>query len=289
MSSTPQIQQLHWQGQVQSTHAGMKAVDYLHQQTQISKVKLKDALAKGACVYLQPKAGKSTWKPLRRASRLLNTGDQLKLAYDAQILALTPPQPECLYRHKAYSLWFKPAGLLSQASLYGDHCTLLRQAELQLGHSLWLTQRLDREASGLILLAHQTQAAAQINRLLQTRQLAKTYHVQVQGLCALQTPITLEHPLDGKTAITHLQGLQTTPEGNTWLSVRIETGRKHQIRRHLAHYGHPVLGDPRYGSAPHPQGLQLQAIALKLPWQKQNYHFQLAELAPHLAIFPSLK
>jgi 23S rRNA pseudouridine1911/1915/1917 synthase len=74
---------------------------------------------------------------------------------------------------------------------------------------------------------------------------AKEYYALVDGVPAARRR-TLRTPLDGKTAVTHYRLLDAAALAGA-LQVRIETGRTHQIRRHLAAIGHPVLGDPEHG------------------------------------------
>ena len=136
--------------------------EFLTTQTGLSRAKVKDAMNKGA-VWLKRKNSKM--KRLRRASTSLNPGDQVELYYDEKTLALHPPEAVCLSDQKHYSVWFKPAGLLAQGTQYGDHCSLMRQAELYFRSSreIFLVHRLDREASGLMLLAHSKDAAAKLS------------------------------------------------------------------------------------------------------------------------------
>lgn len=110
-------------------------------------------MIKGA-VHLQP--GKGKQKRLRRATYQPRSGDRITLHYQPEILALAPPPAQCLENFGRYSLWFKPAGILAQGNQYSDHTSLLRQAELywQPPRTVFLVHRLDREASGLMLIAH---------------------------------------------------------------------------------------------------------------------------------------
>jgi tRNA pseudouridine32 synthase / 23S rRNA pseudouridine746 synthase len=228
----------------------------------LSKQRLKDALGKGA-IWL--KRGKHN-KRLRRATTELRAGDVLELHYNADILALTPPAPSLQADEKHYSVWNKPAGLLAQGTLEGDHCSLLRLAEQQLQRESFLVHRLDREASGLMLIAHDN-----------SNDLQKHYRIEVRG----QTPATgeLTSPLDGKHALTRYRTLSVDAARNSSVvEVQLITGRKHQIRRHFDMLGHPVLGDPSYGSNNQDvRGLQLQAtgLAFTCPLTKQARHYRL--------------
>ena len=228
----------------------------------LSKGRIKDAMAKGA-VWL--KRGSKT-KRLRRATFKPSPGDELSLYYNPEVLALTPPQAELLADEKHYSVWIKPAGLLAQGSQEGDHCSLLRQAELKLQRDVFLVHRLDREAAGLMLIAHTGKAAAALSALFAAadgeQRISKFYQVEVVGQLPEQGEIAL--PLDNKTALTRYTRLQYDPSRNrSAAKVQLISGRKHQIRRHFAESGFPVIGDPAYGSNnKDARGLHLFAVEL---------------------------
>lgn len=243
---------------VTAEQAGQDAASLLSQLSQLPKQRIKDAMTKGA-VVLKRKHGKR----LRRATEKLQSGDLITLHYDEQILATKPPEGcYCLHQSKTYSVWFKPAGLMSQGTAFGDHLALLRLVELQLNKPVYLVHRLDRETSGLMLIAHTGPTAAKLSRLFEQHEIRKTYEASVLG--ETLAAASIETPLDGKTAITHYQRLSYDPiSQQSRILVQLETGRLHQIRRHLAAVGHPVIGDPRYGQGnKNKEGLQLVATEL---------------------------
>jgi tRNA pseudouridine32 synthase/23S rRNA pseudouridine746 synthase len=125
---------------------------------------------------------------------------------------------------------------------------------------------LDREASGVVLVAHDKRAAGRLSRLFQDRSIIKRYQAQVNGdLTQFQSENTIQLPLDGKDAITEYKAVEYDSASNTTLvNVTIQTGRKHQIRRHFDMIGFPVMGDPVYGTGnKNKAGLQLAATALE--------------------------
>lgn len=251
-----------WHIVVGTEEAGA-AAECVARRTGLSKGRVKDAMAKGALWLLA--RGRKGRKRLRRASALLRPGVVLDFFYDPDLLALIPPAGKCLHDASHYSIWFKPAGLLSQGTEYGDHCSLLRQAEIYFRQQrpVLPVHRLDREASGLMLVAHSSQAAARLSELLRHNGIEKRYQIRVLGrLAEREGEITL--PLDGKEARTSYQVLAHDGESNSsTVEVHIATGRLHQIRRHFALLGHPVLGDPRYGQGnKNSAGLQLVACSL---------------------------
>ncbi len=216
--------------------------------TGLSKIRIKRAMAHGA-VWLQKGPGKL--HRLRRATATVRPGDQLHFYYDPDLLDGVPPAARCLEDFGPYSIWFKPAGLLTQGTRFGDHCALSRQVEHHYNgkREVFLVHRLDREASGLLIVAHSSSAAARFSKLLREHGVEKEYRIAVRGdLARSQSAGCIDLVLDGKQALTTYEVLQYDPEADRSLvRVRLQTGRFHQIRRHFAAIGYPVLGDPRYG------------------------------------------
>ncbi len=259
------------------------ASEFLAQQTGVAKGRIKDAMVKGAVWLWRDNAAA---RRIRRATLDLKSGDRIAMFYDPALLQLQAVQPRCLVDRKRYSIWYKPPGLLTQGSWWGDHCSLARQAELALGgkREIFVVHRLDREADGLVLLAHDKNAAARLSALFQGRSVEKRYRVSVLGdvATAAGREGVIEAPLDGKAALSRYRVEEYDKEANvTRLQVQIETGRKHQIRRHLDVLGHPVMGDPRYGRGnKNEAGLQLTAnyLAFTCPFSNQPVSFSLDAL-----------
>jgi tRNA pseudouridine32 synthase/23S rRNA pseudouridine746 synthase len=242
------------------------AIDLLAAASGLPKGRIKDAMNKGAVWHQGKGRGR---RRLRRATTRLQPGDRLSLHYDAELLARSAATPVCVLDQGRYSLWDKPAGMMSQGTDFGDHCALPRWVERHYSppRQVLLVHRLDREASGLMLLAHDTRTAARLSELFRMGRVYKRYRVEVRGDLVSPGAGVIEVPLDGKPACTRYRCLGYDADRQvSRLDVEIDTGRLHQIRRHLEAIGHPVMGDPRYGRDNKNQaGLCLRAIELRFP------------------------
>jgi tRNA pseudouridine32 synthase/23S rRNA pseudouridine746 synthase len=260
---TPPPERFSFTGIVQDS-TEPQACDFLAMHTGLSKARLKDAMNKGA-VWLKRKGiGRIR---LRKATFLLRKGDVLELHYDFTILSTEPPYASCLMDFTHYSIWFKPANLLTQGTDFGDHVSLLRQVEMffKPRRDTYPIHRLDRETQGLIMVAHSRPAAGKLSKLFQEQKVVKRYRTEVLGIPEQMDGI-IDRPLDGKKAITKYRVVSRHPDTNTTtLIVEIETGRLHQIRRHLAAIGYPVMGDPRYGTG-NKDGIPLRLTACEMEW-----------------------
>ncbi|MBO6702777.1 MAG: RNA pseudouridine synthase [Pseudomonadales bacterium] len=222
--------------------------------TGLSRTAIKDVMAKGA--VWSDKSGRK--RRLRRASTKLKSCAEISIYYSEDVIHQTPPDPTLQEDQYDFSIWMKPPGLMSSGSRFGDHCAIERIVEKTLDRPTFLVHRLDRFVWGLMVLAHSKKAATDLSTQFQNRETRKVYKAVVHGL--ITDPCTISVPIDGKDAVSHIQPITPGSE-RSLIEVDIETGRKHQIRKHLASIGHPIVGDRQYG-LPDEQGIQLASVAL---------------------------
>ena len=241
--------------------------------------------------------------PVARHDRALAAGDQV------EVLALSPPRPrrpatlEILYADRDLIAIDKPAGLLSvgAAGETRQHAlALLRNQLSRRGNDvrLWPVHRIDRDTSGVLLFA--TSRAAREAVMARWDEAEKSYWAIVEG-CPDPPRGTIDQPLrldgeeyrvhvgahpDAKPAVTHYE-TERTAGGRSLVRVRLETGRQHQIRAHLAWLGCPVVGDPRYGTAGARLGLHALRLKIIHPGNGQPLTFEAPVPADFWALLPS--
>jgi tRNA pseudouridine32 synthase/23S rRNA pseudouridine746 synthase len=253
-------------------------VELIAQRCSLSNAVIKQSIQKGALWLTQ---GKSTQR-LRRIKKLLPSHSTLHFYYDENVLAQHPTAPTKIADFQQYSIWYKPYGMLSQGSKWSDHCTINRWIESNdtPTRPCFIVHRLDRAASGLMIIAHSKKMAQtfahlfeqhskEISENVQHKPLyffEKKYQIIVHGDFSTQhTPLVINEPIENKMALSEFSFIEFNKETNqSLLSVIIKTGRKHQIRRHAAFIGFPVVGDRLYGEKTiHEVNLQLCAVNLQ--------------------------
>jgi tRNA pseudouridine32 synthase/23S rRNA pseudouridine746 synthase len=251
-----------FQSHITVTSDNTTALEHLAGNTALSRQQIKNAMQNGA-VWLESTIGTHR---LRRAKKILQRDDILHLYYDEAIQNSIPPAATLIADEGGYSIWNKPYGMYSQGSKWGDHCTIYRWAEQQLKpqRPAFPVHRLDRAASGLIIIAHSKKVAAAFSALFKNRHIQKQYLATVEGsLNHLTLPYTITDEIDNKPAVSKIIATEALENNKTILTIEIETGRKHQIRQHLAGLNYPIVGDRLYGSTQSAEDLQLQSCYLK--------------------------
>ncbi|MFN3238077.1 MAG: RluA family pseudouridine synthase [Pseudomonadales bacterium] len=233
----------------------------------LSNSQVKKAMNAGA-VWLE-RDGKSS--RIRRNTQL-KPADQLTLNYAPELLRETPPTLKTVHKDDNFSVWIKPRGMTISGSRFCDHTSLKRCIETQLSDqpAVYIVHRLDRFTAGLIVVAHNKVTAAHLAEQFRTHQVSKHYHALVTGCCLEQATIDL--PIDGKAALSLVIPV-VQQEARSIVQVEIKTGRKHQVRRHLASIDHPIIGDRQYNQRDLDQSLDLQLLASKLGFSVNDEQF----------------
>lgn len=197
----------------------------------------------------------------------------LDLVYEDQDL-LVLDKPAGLVVHPAAG---NPDGTLQNALLHYDPAlaTVPRAG---------IVHRLDKDTSGLLVVARNLTAHTALVAQLQARSVRREYLAVVWGLLiaggTVDAPIGRHHTdrkrmavtSFGKPAITHYR-IEARYRAHTLVRVNLETGRTHQIRVHMAHIRHPLLGDPVYGGRPRvPAGMSAAARAAVQDFKRQALH-----------------
>ena len=216
-----------------------------------------------------------------------------------QTVSVTIPEPrpvdvtpaemqlDIVYEDEDVAVINKPKGLVVHPAAGHQDDTLVNGLLYAMGDSLsgingelrpGIVHRIDRDTSGLIITAKNDFAHVKLAEQLQDHTLARTYRCIVTGNLREDTG-TVNAPIGrcpadrkkmavvagGRNAVTHWTVLERYP-GVNYVECRLETGRTHQIRVHMAYIGHPILGDTVYGNKKPVPGLQgqcLHAVGLK--------------------------
>jgi len=238
-------------------------LECLHENVELSKQKIKQVMQNGA-VWLETEHGITR---IRRAKKTVHQGEVVHLYYNLEIQDKKPQIAELIADEGDYSIWNKPSGMYSQGSKWGDHCSIYRWAEQHLKpeRPAFIVHRLDRAAHGLMILAHKKSVATQFSNLFAKNKIYKQYSAVVEGqMLGYPLPFEINNKLDDKVAISEIISLTLDEASNTTkVGLVIKTGRKHQIRQHLASMGFPIVGDRLYGAKNIESDLQLASVCLK--------------------------
>lgn len=155
-----------------------------------------------------------------------------------------------LYQDTHLAVIAKPSGLLMHRSkIAPDKITLVETLQEQLGLAIYCPHRLDRQTSGVCVVAFSSQITASLQRAFAGRKVRKSYVALVRGLfpdaLKVERPLSDEkgNPQDAVTEFVCLARFART----SLIRANPLTGRTHQIRRHLAHQAHHIVGDTTYG------------------------------------------
>ena len=180
------------------------------------------------------------------------------------------PEPiQIIDRRERWVAVRKPAGLAVHRTR-GVHDALLQRVRDQIGARLYPVHRLDRATSGLLVFGLDSAAAALFAEQFAAGQVDKTYQAVVRGhpleRGTIDSPLRDEETGVERDALSHWHRLATTelpiavgryPTARyALLELRPRTGRTHQLRRHLAHIRHPIVGDVRHGDGKHNRAMR---------------------------------
>lgn len=222
-------------------------------------------------------------KPLTKNTRLTGTEAVSLLLPEPEAVEIVPQDIplDVVYEDDDVIVVNKPKGLVVHPAPGHPDGTLVNALLYHCGDSLsgingelrpGIVHRIDRDTSGLIIAAKNDFAHVRLAAQLQDHTLARTYRCIVTGNLredagTVNAPIG-RCPADrkkmavvagGRNAVTHWQVLERYP-GAAYVECRLETGRTHQIRVHMAYIGHPILGDTVYGSKKPVPGLNGQCL-----------------------------
>ena len=229
---------------------------------------------------------------IRRPRDPIFGGEMISGEVIAEIETLALPQAiplDIRYQDADLLVINKPAGLVAHPAAGNRDGTLVNALlhhcpELANLPRAGLVHRLDKETTGLLVVARSLTAHSGLVAQLQERRIAREYLAVVNGLPVaggtVDAPLG-RHPVDrqriavtpgGRPAITHYRIMQRF-RAHTLLQVKLETGRTHQIRVHMAHIRLPLIGDPLYGGRPRiPANASPRCIEVIQNFRRQALH-----------------
>jgi 23S rRNA pseudouridine1911/1915/1917 synthase len=221
---------------------------------------------------------------------VLNINDVVEVGVVQKSSSQTLQKLEIIYQDKDIKAINKPAGLLSVGTTAENkqHALAILRNQLSRGKiqvKLWPVHRLDRDTSGILLFATSKEMREAV---MDKWNISEKIYLAIVDGCPKERKGTIDQPLridekeyhmhvgkhpDAKPAITHYVVKQTT-DNRSLLEVRIETGRQHQIRAHLAWLGHSIIGDERYGTKGEKMGLHAKKLTIIHPVKKKPISFE---------------
>ncbi|KAA0546719.1 RluA family pseudouridine synthase [Bacillus sp. BGMRC 2118] len=223
---------------------------------------------------------KVLFPPEKRSDDLLSENIPLHIVYeDAYLLVINKPPFMSTIPSRDH-----PTSSLANALLY-----YYEQKNIQ--STVHIVNRLDRDTSGLLIVAKHRYTHHLFSKQQKVREIHRRYeafvHGQIKQDCGtIQAPIgrkedsIIEREVreDGQDAVTHFEVLARY-KGFVHVSLKLETGRTHQIRVHMSHLGHPLLGDDLYGGKREliaRQALHSTELSFTHPITKENLHFEIS-------------
>ncbi|MCQ2435320.1 MAG: RluA family pseudouridine synthase [Clostridia bacterium] len=232
-------------------------------------------------------------------------------------ISIDPPEPkpcvampediplDVIYEDDDVIVINKPKGIVVHPAAGNETGTLVNALIAHCGDSLsgiggvmrpGIVHRIDKDTSGLLVVAKNDAAHIFLSDEMKDHSVSRIYYAIARGY--IDEPLTVDlpigrHPVDrkkmavtyknSKNAITHIEPIERL-DGATYIKCRLETGRTHQIRVHLSHIGHPIIGDEIYGGTKNPvmqkfgkglvgQCLHAAELTFVHPRTKEPMHF----------------
>jgi 23S rRNA pseudouridine1911/1915/1917 synthase len=177
------------------------------------------------------------------ASRPVRAGQSIEVNIGGAIeRSEPPPAPTIVHIDDHVIVADKPAGLVTAPTPESNRGDMLDQLARAHGE-VYLVHRIDLPTSGLLVFARTRAANKQLGDAFKAHDVDREYRAIAIGTVASQT---IDRPIDARHAVTHIEALETLANA-TLVAARLETGRTHQIRIHLAGLGHPLAGDAQHG------------------------------------------
>ena len=214
-------------------------------------------------------------------NEMVKPGDICQLTFDEEdyptkeILWGKPDIVQEVYQDQHLIVVNKPEGMKTHGN-QPDEIALLNHVSAYVGQTCYVVHRLDMETSGLVLFAKNPFILPILNRLLEKKEIAREYWALVEGQVGSKELIFRDKigrdrhdrrkrvvdPKNGQYAETQISRLKQFPNKTCLVRCKLKTGRTHQIRVHLSHHKHPILGDPLYNSQSKTSRLMLHAYRL---------------------------
>lgn len=203
----------------------------------LSRRKARAVIDEGG-VFVDRTRTKVAGRPVRAGQVIeVNVGGAVDRDRSAPVLA-----PTIVFSDPHIIIADKPAGLVTAPTPESDRGDLLDQLAQQFGE-VYLVHRIDLPTSGLLVFARTRQANKKLGDAFKLHDVDREYRAVAIGTVEAQT---IDRPVDGKRAVTHVSVVERLA-GATLIGARLETGRTHQIRLHLAGGGTPIAGDTQHG------------------------------------------
>lgn len=251
----------------------------------LSRERLQTLIKDGLVLVNDKTASKPALRLKEGDSVMVTIPEARPIALEAEKIPL-----EVIFEDSALLVVNKPAGMLTHPTGRERGGTLVNALLAHCGSSLsgingqirpGIVHRLDRDTSGLLMVAKTDAAHFHLSAQLKDKTARRDYRAIAQGFFP-QDSGTVDAPIgrnpkvrdkmaivaDGRNAVTHWRVQERLADKFALLELSLETGRTHQIRVHMSHIGHPLFGDPQYGSGVEKvlklktQGQTLQAFRL---------------------------